>query len=578
MATTELVKEALNQFLAGNQPGVFAIKGAWGVGKTYFWHDYVKQMKPAKDCRAYSYVSLFGITSVAELRRAIFTRASAHGDGGKALLTTAVKSGSLLLKGFKGGAQGVGWGLEGTDMWSDMLEEHGLKNFLVCIDDLERKEEDLSASALIGFITSLRDERKCRVVLLYNDGEIGEKSDTRKIIETYREKVFDRELTYQPTVADSYGLVFGNEYKFRAEKDRPSNPFHATEKRSLLEIFETAKTANIRVMRKAKDLLDYCAPRMSSKYKHLWPSFARQVVKACCLHYIHSRDFKFEYIADGKKWAQIQYDREAKERGEHKKYAPVSAIGYFQMKCDALILDYFQLGYIDWPKHAKLLAEQEKEHERSRLSVKLGAIWDLIWDDFAADRTQFCRKMNSFLDRHAKKLSLGDLSHAVEIVKELGDSNAGAEALLSSRIDDYVANNGESALMHLHYGVVSEGTATMIRQRVEARVVKKSIAEVVEEMSERDSFTPGDEKHLKDCSEEDFHHYMKTTRGPNFLGRLNTFKDRIGNDEIGKIVRERFEKAMTRLWEEDVINRRRLRYGVKFVPPGADSENVADKS
>jgi hypothetical protein len=79
------VEKALDDILDNDRPCVIAIKGPWGVGKTYFWNEYVKRHKKRiqekTQVRAYSYCSLFGIESVRELKRLLFAKhISLHDD------------------------------------------------------------------------------------------------------------------------------------------------------------------------------------------------------------------------------------------------------------------------------------------------------------------------------------------------------------------------------------------------------------------------------------------------------------------------------------------------------------------
>lgn len=67
-------EQQIRRFLKSNNPEVIAIKGAWGVGKTYAWKAILKSARDdnAIHLKKYAYVSLFSITSLEELRRAIF--------------------------------------------------------------------------------------------------------------------------------------------------------------------------------------------------------------------------------------------------------------------------------------------------------------------------------------------------------------------------------------------------------------------------------------------------------------------------------------------------------------------------
>ena len=74
MSAIEIASEVVMQFLERESPGVLAIKGNWGVGKTYFWKEFIRQNRRKFREISYSYVSLFGVSSVAELKKAIFAR------------------------------------------------------------------------------------------------------------------------------------------------------------------------------------------------------------------------------------------------------------------------------------------------------------------------------------------------------------------------------------------------------------------------------------------------------------------------------------------------------------------------
>ena len=72
------VKAALNGFLSSDEPRAVALTGNWGRGKTFFWNTAIKDFLRDKGVDfevKYSYVSLFGVSSISELKDAIFENA-----------------------------------------------------------------------------------------------------------------------------------------------------------------------------------------------------------------------------------------------------------------------------------------------------------------------------------------------------------------------------------------------------------------------------------------------------------------------------------------------------------------------
>ena len=73
--SVKLVNDEIAKFLARSDAEVLCVRGKWGVGKTYAWREGVRiarQDKKKIALKRYSYVSLFGISSLDELKSAIF--------------------------------------------------------------------------------------------------------------------------------------------------------------------------------------------------------------------------------------------------------------------------------------------------------------------------------------------------------------------------------------------------------------------------------------------------------------------------------------------------------------------------
>lgn len=69
-----VIKQQIGKFLLSDATEVMAIKGAWGIGKTYSWEKFLKEAKNHNKIalNKYSYVSLFGLNSLSELKQSIF--------------------------------------------------------------------------------------------------------------------------------------------------------------------------------------------------------------------------------------------------------------------------------------------------------------------------------------------------------------------------------------------------------------------------------------------------------------------------------------------------------------------------
>ncbi|PYD06637.1 hypothetical protein DND90_09315 [Pseudomonas syringae pv. maculicola] len=189
------------------------LKGAWGTGKTFLWNQIVRYHGKDFKNRNYSYVSLFGISTLKDLKRALFEnkvlRENASSKpsadtlhesfkdlGGKS--TGWIRKGSSLLSDFSAfGFRGVGPAIE-------VLQFFRVTDTLIVLDDFERKSASLPDKEVLGLISLLCESKNCRVLMLLNDQTLSDEYIT------YHEKVFDYEISFKPTSNDAVNLAFGD--------------------------------------------------------------------------------------------------------------------------------------------------------------------------------------------------------------------------------------------------------------------------------------------------------------------------------------------------------------------------------
>jgi hypothetical protein len=66
------IEPSLEHLLKRQDPFICLLKGEWGVGKTYFIKKFIRDYHDIIAKQSYSYVSLFGISSSADLMHAIY--------------------------------------------------------------------------------------------------------------------------------------------------------------------------------------------------------------------------------------------------------------------------------------------------------------------------------------------------------------------------------------------------------------------------------------------------------------------------------------------------------------------------
>ena len=101
------------------------------------------------------------------------------------------------------------------------------RNTLAVIDDLERRDDALSIKAAMGVITHLVESRNCRVVLISNDRML-EREEEKNEFQRQKEKIFDIEMEYAPTVEENANLILKKEKELILSSTKWSrNPKHS---------------------------------------------------------------------------------------------------------------------------------------------------------------------------------------------------------------------------------------------------------------------------------------------------------------------------------------------------------------
>jgi hypothetical protein len=241
------IENALRGFINSREAGAFVLQGKWGLGKTYFWRQrIIKQFladpKIPKDRKHYSYVSMFGIESLADLKAAIFQAANEFDSEFLASGWRFVnprwwwwKIKQILPHALDNAA--IPYVREGLAKTYNALTFFAIRDRLICLDDIERRGSNLRLLDVLGLVSQLAEQRACRVVLILNTGAL-EQTD-QETWNKHKEKVFLGEMTYSPSIAECIDLGL---------EDAADEPWAALAKECLLQL----NVSNIRIVHRAK--------------------------------------------------------------------------------------------------------------------------------------------------------------------------------------------------------------------------------------------------------------------------------------------------------------------------------------
>ncbi len=224
-------QEELQEYLVGktgylknsdNNSKVIMLSGKWGSGKTHFWQNVIEEelKKDLKD-KSYSYVSLYGKSTIEEIENDIFSQVFFHSIGGENLVTKITSTftkytkryGKLASSFFDLSELATALEEESKDNEKRIALERLNNGGIVCFDDFERKSKEIDLNDLFGFITQLSLNFKCKIVIILNDDVF--KGKEKEIFSSVKEKTVSKYLYYKPSIEELFGLIYNSNKKYK---------------------------------------------------------------------------------------------------------------------------------------------------------------------------------------------------------------------------------------------------------------------------------------------------------------------------------------------------------------------------
>ena len=215
----------------GDIYNIILINGPWGIGKTFYIKDYLKNEE-------YIYLSLFGINRIEELKAGLYYE-----------LDNKVSKIKGAIESFSGNNLGVSIISVPIpnikfDVDKGIKKKLNNKRITIIIDDLERKSDSINIKELLGFIESLSQHENLKIAVIMNENEIDEKD--KEVYSIFKEKVIKKVYNIDSFSENSITQIVENEGK------NVSNFVSSTKLKDIVSNFtKKHKIKNLRTLQKA---------------------------------------------------------------------------------------------------------------------------------------------------------------------------------------------------------------------------------------------------------------------------------------------------------------------------------------
>lgn len=435
--SSTLVTQVISEFLSNANCDALALKGDWGIGKTHLWNKQVDLHFQRTHFKKYAYVTLFGLSTIQELRSQIYLQAISSEVSPpepkklRALFKNLRKKGSTFATKHPetiGIAQYLPYGKLITE-GLDICATHGLSNTLVCIDDFERVNETIKTEEILGLISDLKTHKDCKVALIFNEAQL--ESERKVLYRQFKEKVIDVEVTFEPLATESAYFVFTECTPRRLQ---------------LLREITKLNIRNIRILKRIAKLAEIAYQDIRDLHELTQESIFHSLVLFAWLEYSPSnnripKDFLRSW--NTYLWQVQQRDKEHTTSSDEGAWADILESYGFTSMCqlDLEIEAFVERGYRDDGNLRKLAIENNHEAKATELHNAFSEAWNLFHGSLENNQQQFKEALITATQNGANLISPENLHATVVCLRELG-----YEKEASDLIDYYIKENSNSSL------------------------------------------------------------------------------------------------------------------------------------
>lgn len=587
-------KEVISDFLSSSQPDALVLKGRWGTGKTYTWSQLVSILATSQMLgkSKYAYVSLFGINSLEQLRDAIFeqTLAVTAISQGASFATLRRNLEDVFVEPAAVGDDESIWHrikrkltptanvlnsqarktlpyVERIPFLKDFLpfvrsaSFLSVKDTIVCLDDFERKGDQLTAKEILGLISMLKEQRNCKVAIILNDEFLqGEAIDDYN---RYREKVVDIEVDFRPSSRECVDLVFCN---------------GSLTDSMIRENATKLNIQNIRILQKLKRLVDGIWQELECYEEKVRHQVVHSLVLMSWSFYSREGDAPpLKYILNiGYRLLGFEDDEEETSAEEKNWNAIILNYGYTTTdELDSEVAGYIQRGFFLKDSLKEKLEAKNVEVVAYMEGHSFSEAWRLYHDSFSENEAELVETMSTRLRASARHVAPEDLQNVVKLFRELGH-----DSLADDLIEVYVAENRfrpkifalESYPFH-----ASHITDRRIKERfseIATAEERQSLAEVIKNICFKNGWSGKDEGVLDEATPEDYYNFFKSETSKDLAAYIDTCLqfERFSNaSERKKRIAAKATEALKRIAMESKLNEMRVRkFGIHIESAKTD--------
>jgi len=555
----EHIEQEVRNFLATDTAEILCVRGSWGVGKTFGWKKFFANAKDDGHLKLekYSYVSLFGLNSLDDLRYAVFERTTAGNNIGNVpdndSLNQLLSKASGLVRRLRGTAE-LGASMIGRENVVNLLAKSAflsVKNQIICIDDIERSGKGLDTADVLGLASFLKEERGCKVVLLLNDQELGGNNKTE--FEKQIEKVADLNLVFDLTPEEAVSIALIEEDKATRVLKPLIVQLGITNIRIIKKI-ETMTKKLVRLLEGFDDeLVDQAIATLAlGSWSVQLPQSAPSLEWIRNLNSISNWSGAVEQDEDTQKWMQLL---------ERYPYRHANRL-------DQEILDGAEKGYFIEAEIKKLAEAIQAQIAEIGSDREFTRVWEELYHgSLAVDDDVFLDALIDAAKKEAKYITHQNMNSAIVLLRQ-----SGREVQADELVSSYVAANDDKDIRFfdladspfLDRNNVDPTLKKAFEKRYDDYVDDREPIEVLKSIGGRNGWSNEDLRLMAQQSSDGFEKMFEALDGSEMKSSIeNILAIGRGHSDDAAAIREASINALKKIASKSPLRARKVRrFGV----------------
>lgn len=291
-----------------------------------------------------------------------------------------------------------------------------IRDYVICIDDVERKGAGLAMTDVLGLVSLLKEQRNCKIVLILNEEAFSQSHHEKETYSGFREKVLDREITFSPSADECQHIAFSGKENAHTIAGVHARRFDIT---------------NIRILNRVARIIDDFLPHLRSARPSVLESFVHAATVVTWCYYGEAADAPPYQFVRRLSLGQLMSVGDDKRTEDEKKWASqlTSFASRDQTVLDPFVYMYLENGYVSTDLLASFLDDANEQADALAATTSLETAWGLFYNTFAENTEVAMATLASSAASSARWVHFYDAESVTVLLRKLG-SDAQADAFI----------------------------------------------------------------------------------------------------------------------------------------------------